>query len=187
MKNLLFLLLFSINSIYGQYKCELEINSDKLNHKSIDTVFSFSSSEFENIAKQFREKTNKDCFKVLYYRNTGEESLNYLYLDEDLLKIQNSNGFSVVLGSDSNYKKKLKKELEELLPNSFTLLTQSCPKNYSPIGSQIIEHIWIKKNNMVFIVYMGRKDSIHSMKQNSLSLKLRNLIDEIYYKWIEFK
>lgn len=183
---LLLFLLFSLNSIYGQYNCELEINSGKLNPNSIENLFSFSSSEFENIAMKFREKINVDCFQVLYYRNTGKESLSYLYLDKDSLYISNNSGFKMESISQNNYKIKINKELNELFSKEIVLLTQSCPQNYGPIGNQIIEFIFIKQNNFLFLVYYGDNDSVHGMKQNSTSLKLKKLIDEIYFKWIEF-
>ncbi|WP_219011030.1 hypothetical protein, partial [Aquimarina litoralis] len=60
---------------------------------------------------------------------------------------------------------------------------QSCPKDYFLIGGQIIEQIWIKKNEKLSFVYFGTKDPIMQMKDENNIRELKNLLKIIFYKW----
>jgi len=170
-----------IPNIYFAQECKF-VSNKKIGETQLDNVFYYPIKKMEQTAELFRKSKLDESFQMLYYRNTGVETLTYLELGLDNAIIENSSGFKIDLDKHNLNKIELSNLLNELRFDN-KVYEQSCTEGYFPVGNQIIEQVWLKKNGKLSLVYFGAKDPIIGMKEGNNIKGLQKILSIIYYKW----
>lgn len=177
----LFFIFYSNNLLIAQ-NCNLSTNK-YIGNTLLDSVFNYSDLKMNKIADEFRKTKENINYQLLFYRNNGIETLTYLEVSEENVLVANSRDFRVLIDNYNLKTKTLKMELNKI-ELDFKVYEQTCPEKYYPIGDNVIEQIWIKKNGKLSYIYFGKNGPLDIVNNDNKNIKeLKSIMQIIFFNW----